>query len=49
MKKRRLENINLIVNVAIVMLIILEWNFQLEALFYCINNLVGKSPSQLDF
>ena len=23
--------------------------FQLEALFYCITNLVGKGPSQLDF
>ena len=27
----------------------LEWNFQLAGLFYCITNLVGKIPCQLDF
>ena len=49
MKKRRFGNTNPIVNVTIVMFIFLEKNLKLEALFYCINNLAGKSPSQLVF
>ena len=48
MKKRHLGNINAIVNVIIVMFIFMEWSLKLEALFYCITKLAGKSPFQLD-
>ena len=42
MKKIRLGNTALIVNVAIAMLIFLEWNFELEALFYYTTNFCVK-------
>ena len=36
------------VNVTIVILTFLEWDFQLEALSYCRTNFLCKKPSQME-
>ena len=47
MKDRCLGNTNLIVNVTIVILTFLEWNFRLEALSYYRISFLCKSPFEL--